>query len=212
MIVYPRAQTFRLIPLVYPHSLGTFPVGLTAFPRAAIRFPDSILQDRSGLLEKLCPNSNITFVLRSEAPASDRKQSPQPHLSARPDCPFDILLARITNAAVLRKRINTTAFPIPVSRTVSGHSDLEDAIGYMKKARERIHRANADPRLLSAPTSRSRVADCDPNHDRLVGIRSPSQACFSLYRPLSGVCRPGHQEHATGRHPLRPPTCAGSFP
>ena len=31
------------------------------------------------------------------------------------------------------------------------------------KARERIHRAMADARLLANPTSRSRVADSDPN-------------------------------------------------
>src|SRR6266508_6595870 len=31
------------------------------------------------------------------------------------------------------------------------------------KARERIHRGVADPRLLATPTSRGRVADPDPN-------------------------------------------------
>jgi len=31
------------------------------------------------------------------------------------------------------------------------------------KARERIHRAMADARLLANPASRSRVADSDPN-------------------------------------------------
>jgi len=31
------------------------------------------------------------------------------------------------------------------------------------KARERIHRSNADLRLLATPTSRGRVADPDPN-------------------------------------------------
>jgi hypothetical protein len=36
------------------------------------------------------------------------------------------------------------------------------------KARERIHRGLADPRLLAIPTSCSRVADCNPNWDRLL--------------------------------------------
>jgi hypothetical protein len=35
--------------------------------------------------------------------------------------------------------------------------------GGVYTARERIHRSNADLRLLATPTSRSRVADCDPN-------------------------------------------------
>ena len=33
----------------------------------------------------------------------------------------------------------------------------------LSKARERIHRAMADARLLANPASRSRVADSDPN-------------------------------------------------
>ena len=37
----------------------------------------------------------------------------------------------------------------------------------MYKARERIHRIMADIRLLAIPASRSRVADSDPNCDRL---------------------------------------------
>ena len=35
--------------------------------------------------------------------------------------------------------------------------------GGVYKARERIHRAMADARLLANPASRSRVADFDPN-------------------------------------------------
>jgi hypothetical protein len=35
--------------------------------------------------------------------------------------------------------------------------------GGVYKARERIHRVIADTRLLANPTSRSRVADFDPN-------------------------------------------------
>ena len=43
---------------------------------------------------------------------------------------------------------------------------------------------HADPRLLATPTSRRRVAACDPNWDRLSGIRSPSRGGNPLYRPL----------------------------
>ena len=42
----------------------------------------------------------------------------------------------------------------------------------------------ADPRLLATPTSRRRVAACDPNWGRLCGIRSPSRGGSPLYRPL----------------------------
>ena len=42
--------------------------------------------------------------------------------------------------------------------------DLAPITGFtLGKARERIHRAMADARLLANPASRSRVADSDPN-------------------------------------------------
>ena len=43
---------------------------------------------------------------------------------------------------------------------------------------------HADPRLLAIPTSWSRVADSNPNWDRLFEISSTSRYCNSLYRPL----------------------------
>jgi len=45
--------------------------------------------------------------------------------------------------------------------------------GGVYKARERIHRAVADARLLANPASRSRVADSDPNWDQLLGLAPP---------------------------------------
>src|ERR1700753_1902644 len=45
----------------------------------------------------------------------------------------------------------------------SGVADFRDVTGGVYKARERIHRSNADLRLLATPTSRGRVADPDPN-------------------------------------------------
>src|SRR6266702_5610283 len=53
----------------------------------------------------------------------------------------------------------------------------------------------ADPRLLAIPTSRSRVADCDPDYDRFSGIGSPSRVGDPLYRPLYDVCSPTHKGH-----------------
>ena len=46
---------------------------------------------------------------------------------------------------------------------------------------------HSDPRLLAIPTSRSRVADCDPDYDRFYEIGSPSRVGDPLYRPLYDV-------------------------
>ena len=50
-----------------------------------------------------------------------------------------------------------------VSLPASGVNDFRGVTGGVYKARERIHRAMADARLLANPASRSRVADSDPN-------------------------------------------------
>ena len=74
--------------------------------------------------------------------------------------------------------------PLRVSTRTSGAPDFHGVTGGVYKARERIHRGVADPRLLAIPASRRRVAACDPNLDRFSGIRSPSRVCSPLYRPL----------------------------
>ncbi len=51
----------------------------------------------------------------------------------------------------------------PVKLPASGATNSHGVTGGVYKARERIHRDNADSRLLAIPTSRSRVADCDPD-------------------------------------------------
>jgi hypothetical protein len=53
--------------------------------------------------------------------------------------------------------------PLRVSSPDSGTTDFRGVTGGVYKARERIHRGVADPRLLAIPRSRSRVADSDPN-------------------------------------------------
>ena len=52
---------------------------------------------------------------------------------------------------------------LAVGAAPSGKTNSHGVTGGVYKARERIHRGNADPRLLAIPTSRSRVADCDPD-------------------------------------------------
>ena len=50
-----------------------------------------------------------------------------------------------------------------VSAPASGETNSHGVTGGVYKARERIHRDVADSRLLAIPTSRSRVADFDPD-------------------------------------------------
>ena len=77
-----------------------------------------------------------------------RKEVFQPHLPVRLPC-YD--LAPITSFALDR------------SAQSSGAPGFHGLTGGVYKARERIHRAMADARLLANPASRSRVPDSDPN-------------------------------------------------
>lgn len=74
----------------------------------------------------------------------------------------------------------TLSVKLPASGTIHSH----DVTGGVYKARERIHRDNADSRLLAIPTSWSRVADSNPDYETLSEIGSPSQVRDPLYAPL----------------------------
>ena len=52
---------------------------------------------------------------------------------------------------------------LTVELTLLGLTGSHGVTGSVYKARERIHRGSADPRLLAIPASRSRIADSDPN-------------------------------------------------
>ena len=71
-----------------------------------------------------------------------------------------------------------------VPTPTSGAPSFHGVTGGVYKARERIHRGVADPRLLAIPASCSRVADYNPNLDRLLAIGAPSRVGDALYRPL----------------------------
>src|SRR2546426_2294863 len=73
---------------------------------------------------------------------------------------------------------------LAVRPPVSGAPGFHGVTGGVYKARERIHRGVADPRLLAIPASCSRVADCNPNLARLLAIGSPSRVGDALYRAL----------------------------
>ena len=79
-----------------------------------------------------------------------RKEVFQPHLPVRLPC-YD--LAPITGFTLGR----------PSRSRTLGAPGFHGLTGGVYKARERIHRAMADARLLANPASRSRVADFDPN-------------------------------------------------
>ena len=106
--------------------------------------------------------------------AFPRKEVIQPQLPLRLPC-YDF--TPITDSTFGR------CLPRVGART-SGVSGFRGVTGGVYKARERIHRGVADPRLLATPTSWRRVSASNPNWDRLFGIRSTSRSCSPLYRPL----------------------------
>ena len=101
---------------------------------------------------------------------SSRKEMFQPHLPVRLPC-YDLALVT---------KFTLTTF----IRAASGPPDSHGLTGGVYKVRERIHRAMADARLLAIPASWGRVADPNPNCDRLYKIGSPLRDRDPLYRPL----------------------------
>ena len=81
---------------------------------------------------------------------SSRKEVFQPHLPVRLPC-YD--LAPVTGFTLGRR----------LRQRTSGTPGSHGLTGGVYKARERIHRAMADARLLANPASWSRVADSNPN-------------------------------------------------
>ena len=81
------------------------------------------------------------------------KEVIQPHLPIRLPCyDFTPVIDHSVASVLLAVRL-------PASGATNSHG----VTGGVYKARERIHRDNADSRLLAIPTSRSRVADSDPD-------------------------------------------------
>jgi len=98
-----------------------------------------------------------------------RKEVIQPHLPVRLPC-YDF--------ALLTERTLVTL------KVFSGTPDSVGVTGGVYKARERIHRGLADPRLLPIPTSCRQVAACNPDWDWLSGICSTLRISVPLYQPL----------------------------
>src|SRR5207249_3322578 len=71
---------------------------------------------------------------------------------------------------------------LAVRPPASGPSGFHGVTGGVYKARERIHRGVADPRLLAIPASCSRVADYNPNLARLLPACQAQVRFFALLR------------------------------
>src|SRR5678809_844767 len=84
---------------------------------------------------------------------------------------------------------------LAVSAPTSGPPSFHGVTGGVYKARERIHRGVADPRLLAIPASCGRVADHNPNLDRLLAISALLGVGDALYRPLEPGGPPGSKGH-----------------
>ena len=107
--------------------------------------------------------SDISKPCTERLPLSEqnpKKEVFQPHLPVRLPC-YD--LAPVTTFALGRSFRSRT----------SGARGFHGLTGGVYKARERIHRAMADARLLANPTSWSRVADSSPNWDGFSRSASP---------------------------------------
>ena len=83
-----------------------------------------------------------------------RKEVIQPHLPVRLPCYDLVPITSLTLDGSIPRRVRPPA---------SGATHFHDLTGGVYKARERIHRGVADPRLLATPPSWSRVADSNPN-------------------------------------------------
>ena len=135
------------------------------------------LQNRTAYLHNLSFEKSIRMASPYSCISSaflHRKEVIQPHLPIRLPCYDFTPVANPTfGSALLAVRLLT-----------SGITGSHGVTGGVYKARERYSPRHADPRLLAIPTSRRRVAACDPNWGRLSGIRSPSRGGNPLYRPL----------------------------
>ena len=116
------------------------------FRRSALVSPNDGCFQKGGVLCLL----GLKAELRRTSLSVSRKEVFQPHLPVRLPC-YD--LAPITSFALGRSLRSRT----------SGTPGFHGLTGGVYKARERIHRAMADARLLANPASWGRVADPSPN-------------------------------------------------
>ena len=125
-------------------------------------------------LRTLSDRSSCEHIPRDGSYSRSVKEVIQPQVPLRLPC-YDF-------APVTALAFGRLVLAVP-TRTSGAHS-FHGVTGGVYKARERIHRDVADSRLLAIPTSRSRVADSDPDYDWLSGIGMVSRLSNPLYRSL----------------------------
>ena len=147
-----------------PRSLPTsvvkklFPCGWRSAPRLGTRPPKREPRSRSQDDTRRATSELRTFRHRGEPRRLTHrsgKEVIQPQVPLRLPC-YDF--APVTTLAFGR-----LARIAPVPARTSGARRFHGVTGGVYKARERIHRGVADPRLLAIPASRGRVAAHDPN-------------------------------------------------
>ena len=127
-------------------------LGPPAAGSGPLRFPRYVFQDsrRHRGNPALQARAFKTCLAASCSACVSKKEVFQPHLPVRLPC-YD--LAPVTSLTLgLSSRLRT-----------SGTSGFHGLTGGVYKARERIHRAMADARLLANPASWGRVSDPSPN-------------------------------------------------
>ena len=134
------------------------------------------------------PREKNSAIRRADPPRTCRGADLEPHRAAPAPLKGGDPAAGSPTATLLRLHPSHRTHlqrlpPLRVGPAVSGAAGFHDVTGGVYKARERIQGAVADAPLLAIPTSRSRVADCDPDWDRLSGSARP--------RGLASLCT-GH--------------------
>ena len=124
------------------------------------------------------------FVTKVSIPL--KKEVIQPHLPIRLPC-YDFTPFTSITLEVRLFAVNDNLF---------GCSPLRWCDGRCVQGPGTYSPRHADPRLLAIPTSWSRVADSNPNWERLFEISSELPLGVPLYRPLYHVCSPRHKGHA----------------
>jgi hypothetical protein len=176
---HPPCALLRLISNLYCWNFGVIPSPDTC-PTADTyphNIPPSVVKEpqRTGRSPQ-CGRHQMPFPTtpKRRPTRRSRKEVIQPQVPLRLPCYDFAPVTELTFGGCL----------LAVSPPTSGPPSFHGVTGGVYKARERIHRGVADPRLLAIPASCSRVADYNPNLDRLLAISALSRVGNALYRPL----------------------------
>jgi hypothetical protein len=147
-------------------------VGLSGFEPLTSRLSGVRSHQLSYRPKPACSDSVRAYVSNSSAHSNHfhhkKKRSEQINFPLCTPLKGGDPAARSRTATLLRLHPNHRPYlrhlpPLRVGTATSGTTNFRDVTGGVYKARERIHRGVADPRLLAIPTSRRRIAAFDPN-------------------------------------------------